>query len=96
VGELHSGLCYRLDTRKPDDVFDELEQAKACHVIRLGEMPRTAFAGKEAMILIVQAISRKENSPQLISTLNRYLAGLHILSGGSMLPYDILLTSDVV
>jgi hypothetical protein len=48
------------------------------------------------MILIVQAISRKENSPQLISALNRYLAGLHILSGGSMLPYDILLTSDVV
>jgi hypothetical protein len=94
--ELRKGLMWRLDARKPDDVIDELEQAKACHVIRLGEMPRTAFAGKEAMILIVQAISRKENSPQLISTLNRYLAGLHILSGGSMLPYDILLTSDVV
>jgi hypothetical protein len=94
--ELRKGLMWRLDARKPDDVFDELEQAKACHVIRLGEMPRTAFAGKEAMILIVQAISRKENSPQPISTLNRYLAGLHILSGGSMLPYDILLTSDVV
>jgi hypothetical protein len=94
MAELRKGLVWALDTRKPEKVAGELEQAKACHVIRIGTQPMSAFVGNGAMTLIVQAIAKEHKG--LISETKRYICGLHVLSGGSMLPYDILLTEDLV
>lgn len=93
--ERKTGLCWRLDSRRPEDVAAELQTAKANYVVRLGGLPRTAFVGKDAMTLIVKAIVRQDGE-NLISETKRYIAGLHVMSGGSMLPYDILLTEDLV
>ena len=84
--ELKAGLLWRMDARKPEQVFGELHNALMRFVGRTGQQPRFAHAGYAADSLIVEAHRRG---------LLAELPGRVTFLATSVFPlYDILVTGD--